>query len=404
MAGLMRGDNPATKKKAIVAFIDEIAPEWKDLSRRIHDHPELGLKEEQASRWLAEGLERRGFIVKRNVAKLPTAFVGRAGDAKAAPSIAFLAEYDALPGLGHACSHNLIGSAACLGAIGAAHALNGRACIQVIGCPAEEFFGGKARLLEHGIFRGVDAALMAHGYFLTLGMRPAIGRASVIFEFFGTPAHASTVPERGVNALDAMIQTFNNVAMLRQQVRQEARIHGIITHGGTAANVIPDYTRAEFYVRSRDTAYLRSLEKKVIACARAGATATGTRLKVSSEGYLFEPVRPNLALARLYEDNMRFLGEKVDTLLPESGYGSSDFGNVSQAIPALHGYFRIVEREVRPHSREFAIACRTPRALEGMVNAAKAMALTAFDLVQNPALLQAARAEWKQRKSGNEDG
>src|SRR5688572_749635 len=337
MAGMMRGKKQAAPKTAIAALIDALAPAWKEISLRIHDHPELGLKEERASAWLAEGLACHGFAVQRSVAQLPTAFVGRSGGAAARPSIAFLAEYDALPGLGHACSHNLIGSAACLGAIGVAHATGGRAQIQVFGCPAEEFFGGKARLLERGVFRGVDAALMAHGYYLNLGMRPAIGRASVIFEFFGTPAHASTVPDRGVNALDAMIQTFNNVAMLRQQVRQEARIHGIITHGGTAANVIPEYTRAEFYVRSKDTAYLRELEKKVVACARAGATATGTRLKVSSEGYVFEPIRPNAALARLFEENLRFIGQEVDTLLPESGYGSSDFGNVSQKMPALHG-------------------------------------------------------------------
>jgi amidohydrolase len=383
-------------KQAVVAFIDEVAPEWKEISLRIHAHPELGLKEENASKWLSEALARRGFEVKRNVAGLRTAFVGRSATRrKGAPAIAFLAEYDALPGLGHACSHNLIGSAACLGAIGAAHVMNGKARIHVFGCPAEEFFGGKARLLERGLFRGIDAALMAHGYFLNLGERPAIGRASVIFEFFGVPAHASTVPERGVNALDAMIQTFNAIALLRQQVRQEARIHGIITHGGKAANVIPDYTRAEFYVRSRDTDYLRELEKKVSACARAAATATGTRVKISSEGYRFLPIRPNATLARAYEDNLRFLGEKVDALPAESGYGSTDFGNVSQAVPALHGYFRIVEHEVRPHSREFAAACRTPRALDGMVKAAKAMALAACDLVEKPSLLRAARDEWK---------
>jgi amidohydrolase len=402
MAELMRPKSAAAARKAIVAFIDEIAPEWKDISLRIHAHPELGLKEENASQWLAEALARRGFEVRRGVAGLRTAFVGRSASKAARPAIAFLAEYDALPDLGHACSHNLIGSAACLAAIGVAHATKDKARIQVFGCPAEEFFGGKARLLERGLFRGVDAALMAHGYFLNLGMRPAIGRASVIFEFIGTPAHASTVPERGVNALDATIQTFNNIAMLRQQVRQEARIHGIITHGGKAANVIPDYSRAEFYVRSRDPEYLRELEKKVVACARAAAMATGTRVKVSSDGYTLLPIRPNATLARAYEDNMRFLGEKVDLLPAESGYGSSDFGNISQALPALHGYFRIVAHEVRPHSREFAVACRTPRALDGMVTAAKAMALTAFDLIEKPNLLRAARDEWKRRKSADE--
>jgi amidohydrolase len=397
MAAVKRG-GVTNRRDTIIGVIDEIAAEWKEIALRIHGAPELGLKEEKASEWLAAALTRHGFTVKRNVAKLSTAFVGCAKRRKAGPAIAFLAEYDALPGLGHACSHNLIGAAACLGAVGVASVTKDSAEIQVVGCPAEEFYGGKAHLLEHGIFRNVDVALMAHGYYLNLGMRPAIGRASVIFEFFGTPAHASTVPERGVNALDAMIQTFNNVAMLRQQVRAEARIHGIITHGGTAANVIPEYTRAEFYVRSKDPSYLRELEKKVTDCGKAGALATGTRVKVSSDGYRFDPIVPNVVLAQLFEDNLRAVGEKVDELPPEAGYGSTDFGNVSQAVPALHGYFRIVEREVRPHSTEFAAACRTPRALEGMVSAAKALALTAYDLVESPARMGAARDEWRQRR------
>jgi amidohydrolase len=391
---VQRSQKSSNSRHAILARIDEVATGWKEIALRIHAHPELGLQEKQASGWLSEALTRHGFEVKRGVARLPTSFVGRIGS-RTRPTIAFLAEYDALPALGHACSHNLIGVASCLAAVGVAAAVKAKAQIQVIGCPSEEFFGGKARLLERGVFRRVDTALMAHGYYLNLGLRPAIGRASVIFEFFGQPAHASTVPDRGINALDAMIQTFNSIAMLRQQVRSEARIHGIITHGGTAANVIPDYTRAEFYVRSKDSAYLRELEKKVAACGRAAATATGTRVKISAEGYVFQPIRPNVTLAQLYEENLRRVGQAIDVLPPESGYGSTDFGNVSQALPALHGYFRIVDREVRPHSRAFAEACATPRALDGMIAAAKAMALTAFDLVEKPALLEAARREWK---------
>ena len=395
----------ATKgaKQAIVAAIDHAAAEWKEIALRIHANPELGLKEEKASAWLSDALTRHGFAVQRNVAGLSTAFVGASGRKTARPSIAFLAEFDALPGLGHACSHNLIGAAACLAAVGVARTMDrDAALIQVIGCPAEEFYGGKAQLLEHGVFKRVDAALMAHGYYLNLGLRPAIGRASVIFEFFGRPAHASTVPERGINALDAVIQTFNNIAMLRQQVRSEARIHGIITHGGTAANVIPDYTRAEFYVRSKDSAYVEELRQRVTSCAKAAATATGARLETSSEGYTFEPIRPNAALARVYEDNLRALGQRVDALPPESGYGSTDFGNVSRALPALHGYFRIVETEVRPHSTAFGEACRTPAALEGMVTAAKALALTAHDLIHEPRLLAAAQTEWRERAKNNE--
>jgi amidohydrolase len=395
MAQMSPARNQAARKTALAAAIDGLAPEWKEISLRIHANPELSLKEEKASAWLAEALGRGGVSVERNVAKLRTAFVARAGGPAARPSIAFLAEYDALPGLGHACSHNLIGSAACLAGIALARALRpDEALVQVIGCPAEEFYGGKAQLLQHGVFKGVDAALMAHGYYLNLGMRPSIGRASLILEFFGRPAHASSAPETGVNALDAMIQTFNNVALLRQQVRSEARIHGIITHGGAAANVIPDYTRAEFFVRSADGSYVQELRRRVIACARGAATATGTRLKVSADGHVFEPIRPNTTLARAYEENLRFIGQRVDTLPGESGYGSTDFGNVSQAVPALHAYFRITDAEIRPHSTAFGEACRTPQALDGMVQAAKAMALTALDLVHSPKLLQAAKEEW----------
>jgi amidohydrolase len=394
----MRQRTLTARQKTIVSAIDEAAPAWKEIALRIHANPELGLREEKASAWLSDALAGHGFEVQRNLAGLRTAFVARAGRKNARPALAFLAEYDALPALGHACSHNLIGVAASLAAIGLARATpRDAAAIHVFGCPAEEFYGGKARLLERGRFKGIDAALMAHGYYLNLGQRPAIGRASVIFEFFGRAAHASTVPERGINALDAMLQTFNAVALLRQQVRSEARIHGIITHGGVAANVIPDYTRAEFYVRSRDARYVQELKRRVTACARGAARATGARLKTSSEGYVFEPIRPNDALARGYEDSLRVLGQHVDTLPPESGYGSTDFGNVSRALPALHGYFRIVDTEVRPHSTAFAEACRTPAALAGMVTAAKALALTGSDLIEHPRRLRAVQQEWRER-------
>lgn len=386
-------------KTALVRLIDRLAPAWRELAVRIHAHPELGLQEWQASAWLTEALAAEGFSVRRNIARLRTAFVAQAGNSSAKPSVAFLAEYDALPGLGHACGHNLICTAAGLAATALARTLPAnRAHIQVIGCPAEEFYGGKAQLLQHGAFEGVDMALMAHGYFLALGARPTIARASLIFEFHGRPAHASTAPEQGANALDAMIQTFTAVGLLRQQLRPETRVHGIIAHGGAAANVIPDYTRGEFYVRSGSLTHLEELRKKVVACARAAALATGTRLKVSSEGYDFEPVRPNTSLARAYEDNLRFIGESVDTVAPGTGTGSSDFGNLSRRLPALHGYFRVTREVKRPHSREFALACKSPEGLAGMVVGAKALALSAHDYITRPAFRREVRREFGQRQ------
>ncbi|HUR56977.1 MAG TPA: M20 family metallopeptidase [Opitutaceae bacterium] len=389
-------------KAALAGTVADLAAPWQEIALRIHANPEIGLKEQKASAWLADELTANGFAVQRRVAGMETAFVASAGRKSGRPCLAFLAEYDALPGLGHACSHNLIGTAACLAGVALARVLpKAAAAIKVIGCPAEEFYGGKVQLLQRGAFRGVDAALMAHGYFLTLGARPTIGRASLIFEFFGRAAHASTVPAQGINALDALIQTFTSIGLLRQQTRSEARIHGIITHGGTAANIIPDYARGEFYVRSASTKYLGELKRRVTACAKAAALATGARLKISSEGHEFRPIRANQVLAQSYEDNMRCLGQKVDRLPLGEGTGSTDFGNVSHAVPALHGYFRIVNHEVRPHTPGFAAACRTDAALRGLVHAAQAMALTAYDLIQQPRLLDAARAEWQRR--GNEE-
>jgi amidohydrolase len=380
-------------------LVAELAGPWRDLALRMHANPEIGLKEKKASAWLADDLAASGFVVRRGVAGMDTALVASAGVKSARPCLAFLAEYDALPGLGHACSHNLIATAACLAAVALARFVTKNAAlIKVIGCPAEESYGGKVQLLGRGTFRGVDAALMAHGYYLTLGFRPTIGRASLIFEFFGRAAHASTAPAQGVNALDALIQTFTSIGLLRQQTRAEARIHGIITHGGTAANIIPDYARAEFYVRSASTPYLGELKRRVAACAKAAALATGARLKISAEGHEFRPIRPNDVLAKTYESNMRLLGRKVDRLPAGDGTGSTDFGNVSHALPALHGYFRIADHEVRPHSPAFATACRSEQGLRGMVTAAQAMALTAYDLIQQPRLLAAAKQEWRVRR------
>lgn len=392
-------------KQAVVQYVDRLAPAWQQLALRIHAHPEPGLQEVRAATWLTDQLAAEGFAVRRNVAGLKTAFIARQGRNAARPVIAFIAEYDALPGLGHACSHNLIGAASGLAAAALGRAMQGaRGAILVIGCPGEEFYGGKVRLLERGVFKEIDVALMAHGYFLTLGSRPTIGRASVILEFFGRASHASSAPERGINALDAVLQTFNNINALRQQIRSEARVHGIITDGGSAANIIPDYARAEFYVRSRSPAYLRELKRKVVSCARAAALATGARLKVSSEGYEFEPTRPNTPLARAYEENMGLIGEAVDRLPVTNGFGSSDFGNLSRRVPALHGYFRITNRSARPHTPEFAAACRRPAALRGMVKAAKALALTAFDLLHDRRLLSQVRQDFlRQQELERED-
>lgn len=387
----------AHRRQAVLDAADAAAPTFRELALRLHAHPEVGLEEHQAAGWISGALETAGFSLERGVADLPTAFVASRGGTSGRPVIAFLAEYDALPELGHACGHNLIAGAAGLAAAALAGAIvPGEAQVRVVGCPAEESYGGKAQLVERGLFAGVDAALMAHGYRCYLGSRPATGRKSVVLEFHGRAAHAGAGPELGINALDAMVLTFSAVGLMRQQLRDEARVHGIITHGGSAANIIPDYTRAEFYVRASDVEYLEELSRRLVACAQGAAEATGARLEVSSATLTMLPVQNNRTLVERYEAHVRSLGETLGPASAATGGGSTDFGNVSQVVPGLHGYFQVGEdEELRAHTPAFAEATKSEAGLAGMVVAAKALALTALDLVDDPALLAAARREFE---------
>jgi amidohydrolase len=397
-------DSLIDRRTKLLTAIEAATPTFRELALQLHATPEIGLAEEQAARWLSHALEAEGFTITTGVAELPTAFVASWGQTPARPVIAFLAEYDALPKLGHACGHNLIAGCAALAAVSLANSITPEeARIRLVGCPAEESYGGKIQLVDRGIFADVDIALMAHGYYHHLATRPASGRQSVVFEFFGKSAHAAAAPQHGANALDAMILTFNAAGLLRQQLPSESRLHGIITHGGNAANTIPDYTRAEFYVRSFDPDYLQQLADRLIACARGAAEATGTRLEVSSATLTMLPIRQNATLAQRYQDNVLFLGEQVDTAAGNNGAGSTDFGNVSQVVPALHAYFKVSDSIVGAHTVEFAEASAGETGLAGMVLGAKALALTAFDLIADPRLLAAAQQDF-QRPAPSEGG
>src|SRR5581483_10230004 len=262
-------------KDAIGTAVDRLADELEALSRRIHDHPELGYQEVQAAAWLTEFLGAQGFRVERGLAGVETAFRAtlEAGDG---PTIAIMCEYDALPGIGHACGHNVIATAGA-GAGAALAALRDglpKGRVHVVGTPAEEGGGGKVKLIEGGVFDGVDAAMMIHPWDKWIGHQDLLGIVRVGFEFTGKSAHASADPWEGLNALDAVIQTFNNVSMLRQQVRPDCRIHGIVTNGGSAPNIIPEFASALFYVRAPRLDEMWALHGRVIACAEGAARAT----------------------------------------------------------------------------------------------------------------------------------
>ncbi|MBI2219259.1 MAG: M20 family metallopeptidase [Candidatus Rokubacteria bacterium] len=388
---------PEDVKRKVAAAVDALADELEALSHRIHATPELAFTEEKAHAWLTEFLDRRGARVERGVGGLPTAFRATIPGTGPGPTIAILAEYDALPGIGHACGHNVIATAGTGAGAAIAIALAtlpwpGR--VQVIGTPAEEGGAGKVRLMEAGLFRDVDAAMMVHGRSGTRVWRPTLGIMKVKVEFHGEAAHASSWPWRGVNALNAVIQLFVSLDHLRQQIRPDARIHGIITKGGDQPNIIPEHTSAEFYLRAMTTDHVRGLERRFRDAAEAAATATGCRVTITSDPTIHEPMKANETMARLFGRNLELIGFPEDPDDPEAGYGSTDCGNVSQALPTIHPYVRISPDGVPGHSREFAEWARSPMARAGMVAGAKALAFTALDLVASSEALARAKQDF----------
>ena len=396
----MAGANPTldAAKSKVAEAVDRLSGELEALSLRIHSNPELCFKEEKAAAWLIEFLGRHGATVEAGVGGLPTAFRATIPGQGPGPTVAILAEYDALPGIGHACGHNIIATSGAGAGAALAVALKtlpfaGR--IQVIGTPAEEGGAGKVRLMEAGVFNDVDAAMMIHGRPGTQVWRPSLGIIKVKVEFLGRAAHASSWPWRGVNALNAMIQLFVGLDQMRQQVKPDARIHGVITKGGDQANIIPEHTAAEFYLRAPTRDYCRELLRRFEAVATGAAMATGCTAKVLPDDIIHEPLKPNFTMAGLFKQNLERIDFPEDPDDGQAGYGSTDAGNVSHAIPTIHPYIRTAPDGVPGHSREFAEHNATPLARAGMVAAAKALALTALDLLADPAALQSAKEEFQ---------
>src|SRR5437764_5405852 len=381
-------------KDLIAQAVDRLADDLEKLSRQIHDNPELGFQEVKAAGWLSDFLAQQGFKVERGVAGVETAFRGTIETGQG-PTIAILCEYDALPQIGHACGHNVIATAGA-GAGAALAAVRERlpkGRIQVIGTPAEEGGGGKVKLIQGGVFRDVDAAMMIHGFDRWILHQDLLGIVRVGFEFRGKAAHASADPWEGVNALDAVIQTFNNVSMLRQQTRPDARIHGSVTHGGAAPNIIPEFASALFYVRAPELDEMWALQKRVIACAEGAAKAAGCTLKVVQQpDNAYEPMKRNGTLVELFRANARVLGV-VESPESRERMGSSDIGNVSQVIPAIQPMVQIAPEGTPIHSRAVEEAAVRPLARDGMLASAKIMAMTTCDLRANPALVADAPRE-----------
>ncbi len=371
-----------TAKELIAREVRALHPRLIEISHEIHANPEIQFQEHRAVALLAGELEREGFTVQRPVAGLETAFVSSYGQGR--PAVAFLAEYDALPGLGHACGHNLMA----VWALGAGLALKRalpdlEGTIQVIGTPAEEGGGGKVIMAEAGVFMGVDAALIMHPRDATFLDRGSLAVSHFEVEFFGKSAHAAAFPHQGISALDAVLQLFFSLNALRQMLKPDARVHGCITHGGDAPNIIPEYAAARFLVRAKEQPYLEELERKFLNVVEGAALATGARSQVH-KGTSYAARVCNRELVELLRGNMQALGIEYETPPADGGVGSSDIGNVSQLVPTIHPYLAICEKGIASHSPEFAVAALSERADALIATGATLLAWTGAEPLLRP--------------------
>jgi amidohydrolase len=354
-----------------------------ELSHRIHAHPELGFEEEQASSWLSETLADAGFSVEKGVCDLPTAFLARAGSGPL--HIGICAEYDSLPGIGHACGHNIIAASAVGAALAAAKAADEVGLtISVIGTPAEEVgnASGKILLLERGAFEGIHAAMMVHPAPFDMLRAKIIAASMFEVHYTGKESHASAFPELGVNAADALTIAQTAPGLLRQHIRSTDRIHGIVTNGGAAPNVVPAHTSAKYIVRSETLDQLTELRPKVYRCFEAGALATGSKMKVAGGDKPYAEMRHDEAMAALYRQNSEALGRSFPNLgeWETRPTGSTDMGNVSLVMPSIHPMIGINSLPAVNHQPEFAAHCITDAADKALADGALAMAWTCIDL------------------------
>ena len=382
-------------RKRVLDTIDENRERTIALSRRIFEHPETGMEERRACAWICEALEEERFRIEQGIAGLETAFRATFPGKADRPVMAILAEYDALPGIGHACGHNLIAGAAVGAGIGLRAVMSElTGTLLVLGTPAEEGGGGKIIMLEEGVFDEVDVAMMMHPSGKTFPSRDSLAIVGLDVTFVGKPAHAAACPERGINALDAVIQTFNNVNALRQQLPEDVRIHGIITEGGVASNVIPERASARFGVRTIKESFLPELLKKVERCARAAALATGASLELQRGQRGYAAMKTNRPLSEIIARHIAELGIPIDEPPRRGGMGSVDIGNVSRVIPAAHLYLAI-RPDLPGHSAAFREASNSDEGYRTMIAGTKVLALTALDLFTRPDLLEEVRRDFE---------
>ena len=368
-------------KSKIIGEISSKLDELFEISRFLYENPELGGEEHKAEKVLTEWFDKYGFKVEHSIYGLDTAFRATYNSKKEGAIIAFLCEYDALPQIGHGCGHNLISAMSMGAALGLKSVLDeigGK--IIILGTPSEETNGAKAMMVERGAFKDVTVAMMVHPSNVTEESGTSLALNALQFQFTGKAAHAAAAPEKGINALDGVIQLYNGINALRQHLTSDIRIHGIITAGGVAPNIVPDFAEARFYIRAQKKENLAEVLEKIKDCAHGAAKMTGTKVTISFFENSYDNLKTNKSLSALFNANLKSVGER-EIKPPSNGIGSIDIGNVSNVVPAIHPWIGMGDPEIGLHTKEFADNTITEKGKETIYKGAYAMAMTAYDVI-----------------------
>ena len=383
--------------ESIKQRIEEVSEELISASHAIHANPELAFKEFFACETLTNALEHHDIKTEKAVYSLETSFEAKLNTDSEGATVAILAEYDALPGIGHACGHNIIATSALGAALGlhaVAQELQGS--IRLIGTPAEEKGGGKELMARNGAFEGIDAAMMIHPAGTNLASMPCICVAEVEVIYHGKSSHASAMPHKGINALDGLLLAYQAISNLRQHIRSTERIHGIITEGGSAPNIVPDRSAGQFYVRAADDKELAQLKPRVQSCFEAGAKGSGCEVEVNWANVDYLDLNTNWPLAELFQEHAESLGREF---IPyeeavKFGAGSTDMGNVSHRLPSIHPMLAVAPPNVVIHNPEFAKWAASEKGDAAVIDGAKALALTAADFLLSTELQNRAKTAY----------
>jgi amidohydrolase len=362
--------------------------------KALYSNPELGNQEFKAAKLLTESLESHGFTVEKKIINIPTAFRAEYDSGKPGPKIAYLCEYDALPGIGHGCGHNLIAAMSLGAGIGLKEVMDQiGGSVVVLGTPAEETDGAKVYMSRNQVFDNIDIAMILHPASRSYKSGKSLAMVAMRYEFIGQSSHAAAAPAEGVNALDSVIQFFNGINAFRHYMPEHARIHGIIKEGGVAANIIPDRAVADFYLRAPEKETVQALQSKLQTIAQCSAQMVGCTLQISEYELGYENMKTNEKLSNIFTNQLLSLGVDDVSLKDEYG-GSIDMGNVSQVVPAIHPYIGMSQEELIIHSSEFADATLSEFALTRMVIGATALAQTGYHVIADKSALQEIQDEF----------